>query len=530
MSCLLTNEELNQYLDGALRAAERERVETHLLTCRECGEKYDTLFQLVQNLRGLQALKAREDTADRVLNSIRAGSLILEPPSRRAVSNIRRFPGAVRFAAAACVLLAVAAFALRLQRDSRRAADTVTTVSVPAATARPAVDGRQFGEGSIEIDLTSTMKDPSTESTPPNSWSSDVTQGILESAEGVAAGESEDRNGRKAELQQKKAYRSDPADDMLSAARDGMNDEGFVQRDAKEAEERREGRALSEGGLQKQSEEQFRQNRQELRLAADGPERSIVCKVAAGKSGEVRERLLASLNTDAADRLESPRDEANAPAPQKASPGSPPAPAEEAAAAILDSLKSIESTEADQRENDDVLFAFLSDIEGVLDVSVRRPVAAGRGDDLAPGDAENQGGGGAYAGRLGGDAKKESQPARESLESPDKPRAVRDADADGEKETALARVPDNAEGEENKNPSEITDSASANSEPAAENAEGKSKGEDAEALGLPADKDVRLRDAERFKRIQSRVEILEVTETAIRILFDGREIEILLSE
>ena len=75
MSCRLTNEELNHYLDGMLNVVEAGQVEQHLVTCKECSIKYDHLYQLVQDLRGLQSLRAKEDTAERVVSAIAEGHL-----------------------------------------------------------------------------------------------------------------------------------------------------------------------------------------------------------------------------------------------------------------------------------------------------------------------------------------------------------------------------------------------------------------------------------------------------------------------
>ncbi|MFC1586999.1 zf-HC2 domain-containing protein [Planctomycetota bacterium] len=118
MKCNLTNEELNQYLDGMLSNLAARQVEQHLMECKKCSQKYDRMFQLVQDLRGLQKLRARDDTADRVLTAIAEGRLpetvgVTASSERRPV----KFYSVMRALAAACILMTVSLLAVKIFRQ-----------------------------------------------------------------------------------------------------------------------------------------------------------------------------------------------------------------------------------------------------------------------------------------------------------------------------------------------------------------------------------------------------------------------------
>jgi anti-sigma factor RsiW len=65
-----TNERLSEYLDGDLRASERERVDEHLHWCPECRRVLATLRRTVQALTGLRATPV-DGVAPRIIERLR---------------------------------------------------------------------------------------------------------------------------------------------------------------------------------------------------------------------------------------------------------------------------------------------------------------------------------------------------------------------------------------------------------------------------------------------------------------------------
>jgi mycothiol system anti-sigma-R factor len=75
ISCAEAVRQLWEYLDGALDAADRDRVEEHLGLCRRCcGE-----LEFAEELRGFLARSAHEDLPDDIMRRLNQTLEDLEP-------------------------------------------------------------------------------------------------------------------------------------------------------------------------------------------------------------------------------------------------------------------------------------------------------------------------------------------------------------------------------------------------------------------------------------------------------------------
>jgi len=71
-SCEEVLAELSNYMDGALAADLRKRVEEHMVHCRNCRAIYDSTRKTLRIVTDSGAFELSEDVSSRVAESIRA--------------------------------------------------------------------------------------------------------------------------------------------------------------------------------------------------------------------------------------------------------------------------------------------------------------------------------------------------------------------------------------------------------------------------------------------------------------------------
>lgn len=148
MTCHDACEQLSAWVDEALTAEERARVDAHLTACADCRRELERLRKTVALLRAVEPAHAPAGFVDRVLAAARP-----EPWPRRLLRRlVAPLPAPLPIGAAAAMLVAVAAVYLvertpDLQQAARPQASfpvarevgsTAAPSPAPAAGARPA--------------------------------------------------------------------------------------------------------------------------------------------------------------------------------------------------------------------------------------------------------------------------------------------------------------------------------------------------------------------------------------------------------
>ena len=150
MSGHATAESLSLYLDAALSAAERRRVEDHLHGCPECRQRLDGLRRVVAGLGRLPTAAPPEDLAARVAREIdlrgrrrRWGGLVEAGLPRPLLGSPPMHLLALVLALGAIIYLFAHGLEMRRERPTRivlPGADTVV-VEPPPPDAAPAASG-----------------------------------------------------------------------------------------------------------------------------------------------------------------------------------------------------------------------------------------------------------------------------------------------------------------------------------------------------------------------------------------------------
>ncbi|HYK10885.1 MAG TPA: zf-HC2 domain-containing protein [Gemmatimonadales bacterium] len=101
-------EKLSEYLDETLTQGEREALDAHLATCRECSETLDELRRVVDRARGLDDRPPSKDLWSGIATRIGSGTAVVSVDRARTASparSARRLSFSIPQALAAGILL-----------------------------------------------------------------------------------------------------------------------------------------------------------------------------------------------------------------------------------------------------------------------------------------------------------------------------------------------------------------------------------------------------------------------------------------
>lgn len=84
----LSNEKLNQYLDGVLSSRAQARVEEHLARCEACTERMSEIAGVFSALDSLPEVPLTTDLAPGIVENLRSRSLLANRPSGRSTWHL----------------------------------------------------------------------------------------------------------------------------------------------------------------------------------------------------------------------------------------------------------------------------------------------------------------------------------------------------------------------------------------------------------------------------------------------------------